>query len=255
LSDPYKIIIVDDEPLIREELADGIDWTAADAEVVGCYANGLEALNACLDYAPDVILTDICMPDLNGIELIGRLREMGGDAEIIIISGYRDFAYAQEAINLGVSAYITKPINEELLLRAFERAKNKCKINRQMSREIDPAEESYEKHDFVKSVREYVLEHYAEPDLTLKKIAETVLFLNVNYLGRRFSSESGERFSQFLIRVRMDKAKEMLPTYGIERVDEIANLVGCSSKKYFSQIFKRYTGVSPQRYLSMIKAG
>lgn len=90
-----KMIIVDDEKTIRDSMRDSIDWNRIGIEIMGLCKNGLEAYDMILDESPDIVLTDIRMPALSGLELIQRITQTGQDIEFIILSGYSEFSYAK----------------------------------------------------------------------------------------------------------------------------------------------------------------
>jgi len=110
-----KILIVDDEFYFREALKKTIPWRELGVEVCGEADNGIEALNKAKSLKPDIILVDINMPKMNGLEFIKNIRKFDSNVEIIIVSGYDEFDYAQRAIALGVQDYILKPLNEKEL--------------------------------------------------------------------------------------------------------------------------------------------
>ena len=128
-----KIIIIDDEAIIRESLTRFIDWASIGVEVCGTAANGVTAMAMILTQKPDIILTDIRMPSLDGLDLIRMIREQQLPAEVIFISAHSSFDYARQAISLGAFGYITKPINEEELLDMVERCAKKIRSNEQTS--------------------------------------------------------------------------------------------------------------------------
>lgn len=112
----YKLLIVDDEVWIRERLRYTIDWESIGIQVIGEACDGEEALELCTTLEPDIIITDIRMPCIDGLEFIKRLREGKSNAKVIIISGYSDFEYAQRAIKLGAFDYVLKPVEDDVLL-------------------------------------------------------------------------------------------------------------------------------------------
>lgn len=125
-----SLLIADDEKIIRESLAECFDWAAIGIRVVGCCANGLEALDTILDETPDIVMTDIKMPGLDGLELIEKMQEIDCDMEFIILSGYREFDFAHKAISLGVRRYLLKPVSEEQVLESVLDAMNSCEKKR-----------------------------------------------------------------------------------------------------------------------------
>lgn len=126
-----KMIIIDDEAIIRESLRRFIDWDSIGVEICDAASNGMTAMASILNLEPDIILTDIRMPGLDGLELIRLLKEQNLRSEVIFISAYSNFEYARQAISLGAFDYITKPIDEEELLNTVKRCKDKINSARQ----------------------------------------------------------------------------------------------------------------------------
>lgn len=140
----YKVIIADDEKKVCQLINLLIDWREFDMEVVGIVNNGMEALEMAEKHMPDLIITDIRMPGLNGLEMIGKIKELNAKVEFIVISGYRHFEYAQRAIQYGVYDYLLKPIKKDELastlntMRKQLQEKNETTIHyEQMKKDIE----------------------------------------------------------------------------------------------------------------------
>ncbi|GLX66428.1 response regulator transcription factor [Paenibacillus glycanilyticus] len=112
----YKVLLVDDEPMIREGLRTLLEWESLGYEVVDTAANGKDALLKCEQYELDLIIVDIRMPEMNGLELIKTIREKGGNMHVLILSGYADFEYAKQAIVQRIDGYLLKPVDEDELM-------------------------------------------------------------------------------------------------------------------------------------------
>ncbi|MCI9384521.1 MAG: response regulator [Lachnospiraceae bacterium] len=142
----WKIVIADDEPKIRQGLRELVESFSLSLRVCGEAKNGLEALKLIEREQPDIALVDICMPKLNGLQLLERIRDTHTGCRTIIVSGYNEFTYAKEALTLGVRSYILKPIEEEELYEAI------CSLTEELSRErskqrfIDLANYQLEQH-------------------------------------------------------------------------------------------------------------
>lgn len=113
----YKLFIADDESIIREGIKCLLDWESIGYHIVGEAENGRQAYQSVLELQPDLVLLDIQMPGLTGLDAIRNLRENGFQGKIIILSGYSVFSYAQEAIAYGVLHYLTKPIDKDNLFK------------------------------------------------------------------------------------------------------------------------------------------
>ncbi|HEY2493665.1 MAG TPA: response regulator transcription factor [Paenibacillus sp.] len=109
----YKVFIVDDEPFIIEGLYDIVDWAQLGLEIVGQAENGLDALNALKVVPADILITDISMPMMNGLDLIRSVRSFQPELKVIVLSGYNEFSYLKEGLTLGIENYLLKPINLE----------------------------------------------------------------------------------------------------------------------------------------------
>lgn len=117
----YKLVIVDDEHIIREGLANAVDWQSLDVRVVAECKNGEEAYRAVRQFEPDIILSDVRMPVMDGLELAEKLAADNFDGAVLFYSGYSDFEYVRAALDYGVSGYVLKPAeNEELLNKVRE---------------------------------------------------------------------------------------------------------------------------------------
>lgn len=121
----YNVLIVDDEPMIREGLATLISWTNYGFEVIDSASNGKVALEKYHNNHFDLIIADIRMPEMNGITLIETIRQTDKDIHFIILSGYADFEYAKKAISARVAGYLLKPVDEDELVEYLEKLKKK----------------------------------------------------------------------------------------------------------------------------------
>ena len=120
----YRVIIVDDEPIIRKGLRETIEWDSLGLEVAGEAANGVEALRLVRSIRPEVLITDIRMPEMDGLALIREVRQLDFDVKITILSGYSDYDYLKAAIKLGVDNYLLKPIDNDELISNLKNAVN-----------------------------------------------------------------------------------------------------------------------------------
>ncbi len=111
----YRVLIADDEAIIHNGLKRIVKWEELGFTIAGEAKNGEVALAFLCKENPDIVLMDIRMPQISGLELIGKARANGFSGKVIIISGYSDFHYAQQAIELGVKFYLTKPVNKNEL--------------------------------------------------------------------------------------------------------------------------------------------
>lgn len=114
----YRVMIIDDEPIIVEGMVRSLEWSKWDCEVVATAGDGEEGRDLIRKHRPHIIFSDICMPEMDGLTMISGLKSEFPDMEVSILTGFRDFDYAQEAIRLGVTRFLLKPSNMEELQEA-----------------------------------------------------------------------------------------------------------------------------------------
>jgi len=233
----FNILLVDDESSTREALSSYFPWQEIGFSIVGQASNGKEALSF-LETHPkvDIILTDIQMPIMNGIELAQTLYNQNSQIKVIFISSYREFEYAQKAIELNVKNYILKPAKYNVLVEVFERLHQELGETNTKLESSPPAE-----HVIVQQVKDYVKQHYTQA--TLEEAARHV-FLNPNYLSQVFKQKTGSNFSDYLISVKMENALKLLKTNQFKTY-EVSEMVGYSNPKNFTRTFKNYYGYPP----------
>lgn len=132
----YKVLIIDDEPIIRKGLRNIINWKQFDCEICGEASDGLEGSELVKDLKPDIIFTDIKMPEVDGLEMLKEIRDVVPNAKIIILTGYREFNYAQEALKYGAFDYILKPSKIEELTFVVKKAVKELKFTKSKNEEI-----------------------------------------------------------------------------------------------------------------------
>lgn len=240
-----RVLIADDERWILTVIKSILSGMGEDAPlIVGEGEDGLHALTLCKALKPDLLITDIRMPGLNGLELIEQVSALSPQTKIIIISGYTDFEYARRALTLHAFDYLLKPIDEETLMCSVRRAE---RIIHARSGETGTAEDAGgpgAQEDSVERALRYIREHYSE-NLTLKNVARSV-FLNPNYFSSAFKKRKGVNFSEYLTALRMEKARHLLDT-GM-KIYEVSRNVGYQDPKYFAKLFKKHCGCIPREY-------
>ena len=222
-----KIVIVDDEPKIRNE-------------IIGVFENAIEALEQLSVSYADVIITDIKMPEINGLDLINRIREKDENTKIIILSGYSDFSFAQRAIELGVTRYLTKPTNARELIGILEEIEKNIQKPRS-----EEKQEMKVTNLFVQKAMAYISMNYSQK-LTLTKISEQ-LCITPNYLSELFKKHTGQNVSEYIIDYRLEKACQFLKNPQL-RIGEVSEKVGINDVRYFSSMFKKKYNLTPTEY-------
>ena len=133
----YRILLVDDETDVRESIARMIDWDTQGFSLCGCAAGSLEALEMADELLPDVVMTDICMPYIDGLELIRRLRKVHPAMQFVIVSGYDDFSYAQQAVQLHVMDYLLKPLSRSGVEAVLQRVRARLDAETLRRRDVE----------------------------------------------------------------------------------------------------------------------
>ena len=239
-----KIMIVDDEPKIRRGMKTLLEEQDG-FEVIGIYDNAMSSLLDMAEKQPNVLITDIKMPEYSGLDLIEKIREKDKNLYIIILSGYGSFKYAQRAIRSGVYRYLTKPTNPRELISVLREIELKIEgINRTVSKSEE--NESVEVGNLlIRKALDYIELHYAEK-IGLKTLSDA-LYISPNYFSDLFRRHMKVKFSDFLIEYRLKKACILLkkPEY---KVSEIAEMVGFRDSTYFSTVYKITYNLTPLEY-------
>lgn len=237
------LAVVDDEPQIRESIMHKIPWKQYGFEQVSGAASAEEALELLRKNPVDVCLCDIRMTGKSGLDLIEFASREQLKTRFIILSGYGNFSYAQQALRLGASDYLLKPCApSELIGSVCKVLEQDCHASLKDS-EISIGEAPG--NCYIESAKAYISKNYAR-NITLQTIAEE-LHLSSAYLSHLFKQETGIKIIDYLNRYRIDAACRLLEDPGV-KVYEIAEQVGYENDKYFFYMFKKYKGVSPQIY-------
>lgn len=257
----YKVVIVEDEEIIRKGLVFGIDWTEFNCSVVSEARNGVEGIAAIKDHDPDIVIVDINMPVMDGLEMVRQTYDKY-DYSAIILSGYSNFEYAQRAIEFGVLGYLSKPIDmkdfKEAVRRSIRERQVKYLVDQKIAmkqgmQKIDLFENGFARHSDDRVITEMLEYIYANYD---KKIQMEDIVSKLNYsetfLNKKFKEAVGTTYIEYLNRYRMQKAIELLNSNMVS-VQEIAWKCGVGDYKYFGAVFKKYVGCSPKEYVSLIR--
>lgn len=200
----YKVLLVDDEQDIIDVISKKINWEEMGFTICGCATNGLEAIETARQMVPDVVLTDIKMPYMDGLEASKELKELYPDIRIIIYSGFDEFEFAKEAIALGVSEYLLKPINSDEIVRVFTKIHKEIDDERERRSSRSKLEQYYQ--NSLPTLREIFFTYLMEGGLTPDRISEMKddyqLDLDSPYyvvsVVHRSSTDSGDELSSRL---------------------------------------------------------
>jgi two-component system, response regulator YesN len=259
-----KVILIEDEDAFLQELTFATPWEDWGCLVVGSAQDGESGLRLVLEQKPDIVLTDIRMPLMDGLQLAERVRtELAEKSpEFIIISGYGDFEYARSALKIGVRNYLLKPLDDDELAATVSRIKEETERRRgreRLDRILDEGRRSalmlfqeYEmdrrqdaQYRYVAAAVQRIHESY-QRELSAEEEASR-LSISAGYLSRVFKRETGYTFTDYLMYYRVKRAAELLRG-GTLRISEVADLVGYGDQRYFSQIFKRIVGLTPSQF-------
>lgn len=237
-----SVAIIDDEPWIVRGLEKSMDWAANGAEIVYSGTKPEEAIRLLLEIKPDVVLTDINMGSVSGIDLMTRLREGGLDCEFVVISGYDEFEYARQAMSLGVMHYLLKPLDRNELEKVMRMVFGKV-LGRKAELNTTSAESVEMKDDRFAEMRQYVASHCTQP-FSLSDLAQ-VYHYNPSYLSDLFKRNLGIGFAEFLNQCRLEQAMLLL-TQTNKPIMEIAGDCGFSDACHFSKLFRKRYGFAPR---------
>jgi two-component system response regulator YesN len=244
----FKIFIIEDELIIRRGLVYSVDWASLDCIVIGEADNGYDALKQVSKLNPDIVLLDINMPIMDGIDFLAHTQEH--KFKTIVISGHNEFEYAKQAIRYGISDYLLKPVDHKELEAAI--TKSKQELTKEMVYEatlqMDDSElvifpVKYNQDSFINKLNEYLEKNYMDK-IMLLNVADHLL-ISVSHISNKIKKTYNMTFNSYLNRFRIQKAIEMIKDTDCP-IYEISQLCGFSEYKYFSQVFKKYVGMSPR---------
>lgn len=239
----YKVILIDDEEIIVEGLKKVVRWADYGCEVVAVAYDAISGAEAIRRYRPDILLTDIRMPGLDGLKMLAGLRSEFPDMQVAVLTGYRDFSYAQEAIRLGVTRYLTKPSKMNEIEEALSAMTARLKTGAEEGTEA-PETQSADNYITRQAVT-YMEEHYASR-LSLQDVADHC-FVSQWHLSKLLNRFEKRSFYDVLNDIRVDKAKELLLNPRL-KITEISELVGYADPAHFARVFKKAAGVSANEY-------
>lgn len=243
-----KLAIFDDEPIILQGMGILVERCGLPLEVACTAVNGLKALDLLKTHRPEIILSDIRMPGMDGLTLIEQAAAIMPGSAYLIMSGYRDFDFVKRALSLRVIDYLEKPVTLEMLSQALKRAMSQLGVpERRASQpvvsESAPAEAPTNRAD-IRRLISYIHQHYNE-DISLGDLAD-LAEMNPAYLSNLFKETVGMSYVKYLTGVRLEQAKVFLARG--ERTSAVAKTVGYADDKYFRQVFKKNEGLTPSEY-------
>ncbi|MDR0637563.1 MAG: response regulator [Spirochaetaceae bacterium] len=237
-----KLLILDDDIQIREGVEKSIDWRCAGIDEVKSAGDGVSGLKMALSFRPDIILSDVRMPGINGLDFLREIKEVLPRSKVILISGYDDFEYLQKAVKYKADAYELKPVKVQHLINLV--AEMKEEILRENAAPAQSSEPPRYTPKIMKAV-DYINAHFDKP-ITTAALSKT-LGLTPNYFSAVFKRETGISFNAYLNNVRLKSAAYLLEHTSL-LIYEIADQCGFHDYIYFSQVFKKAYNCSPRAY-------
>lgn len=247
-----KLLIVDDEPIIRRGIKSLIDLKELGIDEVLEATNGEKALEIFKEALPDIVLADINMPRMNGLDFAQNIKGIKPEVKIAMITGYDYFDYALKALKVGVDDYILKPVSREdikvLLIKLIMRIKDHqskeevASIVNQFKVDHNLEDDTGYKALIIKVLDEHMNEAY----FSLNYLADS-MGLSMGYLSGLFKKLFGVSFKEYVLSHRLDQAKLMLLSTKMKNY-EIGEMIGIEDPNYFSAVFKKRFGCSPNQY-------
>jgi YesN/AraC family two-component response regulator len=244
----YDVLLVDDEPHALDGLMLMVDWERHGFRVAGACRDGEEALRRIRTEPPDLVVTDIRMPVMDGLALIEEARRSGHrDLLFAIASGYHDFEYAARAVRLGVRHYLTKPVIASEAEEMLERLSSELRERKRHDPEDGqpPDAPAPERSGVQAEVAEFLRAHYRQ-SLTIREIAER-FHVHPVYLGQSFARKYGMGINDFVHELRIGEAKRLLEQTDMT-LGAVAEAVGYNVYQHFLKQFERRTGMKPAAY-------
>ena len=253
----FRVLLADDELLFRRGMSRMIDWESLGFCVPDTAEDGEQALELWRKNRYELVITDLKMPLLDGLGLIRELARIKAECEVIIVSAYGEFAYAQTAMQYGVKYYLLKPVDEEVLCGFLGRIAEELSDHPHEKRsDVDPEIVAHQlglaANGVVTEIRRYINDHYREA-MSLNSLAKLYSFTPL-YLGKIFKRDVGMSFNEYLNHCRIRAAQEYIEQGGYPS-GEIGELVGYKDITYFYKCFKQITGVTPKEYRKQVSRG
>ena len=263
-NETYKVLLADDEQIERMALAKRLHKHFGDSLVIWQAADGNEAVRLCFKERCQIVIMDISMPELNGVEAAEQIRRLDEDCEIIFLTAYDEFSYAKRAIAIHALDYLLKPCEEEELTAVMEEAVGRIQKREQFEKlhmeqempeetgaempEPDLEEEPDEPDRLgqaAEKIRRYIRKNYMK-DISMQDAARMMNYSDA-YFCKLFKQCFDQNFTAYLARFRINEARRLLQDKNAS-VREVSMLVGYYDANYFANVFKRIAGMNPSEY-------
>lgn len=261
----YQVVLIDDERIIVEGLRKVVKWADYGCAVAGTAYDAASGSALIRQLHPDIVFTDIRMPDQDGLTMLAGLKSEFPEMQITVLTGYRDFAYAQQAIRLGVCRYLLKPSKMDELHEALRAMTKKLDARPAAASggaasndAADAAAGSTAENEggdkqaasfIVKQAISYMEQNYAKK-LTLQEVAD-YCYVSQWHLSKLINKHADKSYYDLLNAIRIEKAKELLADPSL-KIGDIVEMVGYSDGGHFARTFKKIEGVSANEYRNHI---
>lgn len=239
----YRVVLIDDENIIVEGLRKVVKWADFGCQVVGTANDAASGADMIRAFHPHILFTDIRMPGQNGLAMLAGLRSEFPNLQVTVMTGYRDFSYAQEAIRLGVARFLLKPTKMDEINEALQTMVSRL--------EKLPVEEAADEpvqtagSFIVDQAYAYMQSHYREK-LTLQAVADCC-YVSQWHLSKLLNRYMGKSFYDILNAIRIEKAKDLLSDPSL-KIGEIGELIGYADTAHFARTFKKLEGMSANEF-------
>ena len=242
----FKLLICEDESLERRALRIILQKRYPNIHFIDDATTGTEAVKLAYQHSPDIILMDITMPGINGIDAQKEIIKFLPSVKTVIITAYNDFSYAQQAIKHGVCDFLLKPIAPDTLYECINKLIGSMDI-----KDIEKAKGVVKSTDMLQNIITYIDYNYLN-NLHLKEIAD-LFHLNEKYLSRLFKQKTGISITEYITKQKINRAKHLLEYTDIP-VYQIALELNFTDASYFNKVFQKFVGMPPKQYRSISKS-
>ncbi|MCM1267282.1 MAG: AraC family transcriptional regulator [Bacteroidales bacterium] len=240
----YKALIIDDEKPVQIAIQKLGHWNAYRIEQPRLAVNGKDGLQAMREFHPDIVFVDMNMPVMDGASFLQAASQEFPNSQYIVVSGYDQFSYAQQALRYGACEYLLKPVEEEALNSAIEKAILRLDPEAVFAPE-ETAQANISPEEVVAIIKEYIESHYNQ-NIRITMFSEQYFF-STEYLTRLFRNRYGCTIYEYVQKLRMERAKELLEDEN-NKILDIAERLGYTDNHYFSKAFRNYYDISPSQY-------
>lgn len=248
----YNILIVDDEPLVRRGIKTFVDFDALKIQHIFEAENGEQGLEIFKREEIHIVLADINMPRMNGLDFAKAIKAISPRCKIALITGYDYFDYARNAVKIGVDDYILKPVSKkditEIIIQLINKYNETLKYDRleKVIHQMKGDQGLSDEQGYEQQITWYIESHLGNHALSLSELAQQI-GLSQGYLSGLFKKLYGLSFQEYVVKSRIEKAKVLILTTDMKNY-EIAEAVGFEDPNYFATKFKKEVGVSPKQY-------